>query len=89
MATLVAGATRFTKVQLTGSVLYDADGAQILGSQAGTVAAVSGTIPAGSTGTFGFKTATDRNTAITTILEIKTCVNAILSALKTHGLIDT
>lgn len=54
-----------------------------------TVADVAGTIPAGGTGTAagGWDTAGNRNTAITTITEIKTQLNALLTELRAKGYI--
>jgi len=89
MATLVDLTTRFGKVQLTGDALYDSDGDQLIGNQGAAVAAVAGTVAAGSTGTFGFKTATDRNAAVATVIELKTSLNLVITRLRAHGLIDT
>lgn len=54
-----------------------------------TVAAVAGSIPAGGTGAAagGWDTSGNRDTAITTITEIKTQVNLILTALKAAKII--
>lgn len=58
------------------------------GFTAQTVADVAGTIPAGGTGAAagGWDTAPNRDTAITTIGEIKTSHNATLAALAAMGL---
>ena len=54
-----------------------------------TVAAVAGSVPAGGTGTAagGWDTAGNRDTAITTIGEIKTQLNALMVALRQKGVI--
>jgi hypothetical protein len=59
--------------------------------QGATVAAVAGSIPAGGTGTAagGWDTAGNRDTAITTMTEIKTQLNALLVQLRATGVIDT
>lgn len=53
------------------------------------VADVAGAVPAGGTGAAagGWDTAANRNTAITTITEIKAQVNLILARLRTAGII--
>lgn len=55
-----------------------------------TVAAVAGSIPAGGTGAAagGWDTAGNRDTAITTITEIKTQLNALMTALRNKGIIN-
>lgn len=54
-----------------------------------TVAAVAGSIPAGGTGAAagGWDTSGNRDTAITTITEIKTQLNALLVQLKAAKII--
>lgn len=54
------------------------------------VASVAGSIPAGGTGTAagGWDTAGNRDTAITTIGEIKSQLNALLSALRQKGIVS-
>lgn len=56
----------------------------------GAVAAVAGTIPPGGTGAAagGWDTAGNRDTAITSITEIKTQFNALLTQLKASGVIS-
>lgn len=58
-------------------------------NQPATVAAVAGLIPAGGTGdaSGGWDTAGHRDTAITTITEIKTQLNDLIAKLKTAGII--
>jgi hypothetical protein len=53
------------------------------------VAAVAGTVPAGGTGAAagGWDTAPHRDTAITTVAEIITSHNALLTSLKNAGVI--
>lgn len=52
-----------------------------------SVANVAGSIPAGGTGTAagGWDTAGNRDTAITTMTEIKTQLNALLTELRAKG----
>lgn len=54
------------------------------------VASVAGTVEAGGTGAAagGWDTAGHRDTTITTITEIKTQLNALLTALRNKGLIS-
>jgi len=54
------------------------------------VANVAGTIPAGGTGAAagGWDTAGNRDTAITTIGEIKTQLNALLASLRQKGIVS-
>jgi len=71
------------------STLNNTDGPVTLGPQqsaeadagAATAAAVSGTVPAGGSGAAagGWDTAGNRDTAITTITELKTTVNALVT----------
>lgn len=58
------------------------------GERAATVAAVAGAIPAGGTGAAagGWDTAGNRDTAIVTIGEIKTQLNAVRTALRAANL---
>lgn len=53
------------------------------------VANIAGSIPAGGTGqnAGGWANSTDRNTALTTLGEIKTQLNAVLTELRARGLI--
>ncbi len=55
-----------------------------------TISNVAGSIPAGGTGAAagGWDTAGNRDTAITTIGEIKTQVNALLAELRLKGIIS-
>lgn len=64
-------------------------GAQRASRRAAVVAAVAGTVPAGGTGAAagGWDTAGNRNTAITTMTETITQLNALIASLKTAGLV--
>lgn len=55
------------------------------------VANVAGLIPAGGTGATegAYDTATNRNTTLTTVTEIKTQLNALLAGLRTAGVISS
>jgi hypothetical protein len=55
-----------------------------------TIANVAGTIPAGGTGTSagGWDTAGNRDTAITTMTEIRTQLNALLTELRAKGYVN-
>lgn len=55
-----------------------------------TIANVVGTIPAGGTGTAagGWDTAGNRDTAITTMTEIRTQLNALLTELRAKGYVN-
>ncbi|NJN35966.1 MAG: hypothetical protein HC794_01595 [Nitrospiraceae bacterium] len=76
--TLDEGQTEYDRIKLIGTVANSA------------VAVVAGSIPAGGTGAAagGWDTAGNRNTAITTITEIKTQLNALIVALQAKGLIS-
>lgn len=71
------GQTEFDRLKLIGTVANS------------TVANVAGTIPAGGTGAAAgaWDTSGNRDTAITTINEMRTQLNALLTALRAKGLI--
>ena len=81
----------FEILDTAGVVSFKVDGTAVLGEQAAAVAAVAGVIPAGGVGTAagGWDTAANRDTAITTITEIKTQLNDLLVKLRAHGIIAT
>jgi hypothetical protein len=69
--------------------LDPAAGAARESGRAAHVAAVAGSVPAGGTGATGgaWDTSGHRDTAITTITEIKTQVNALIDSLEDAGIL--
>ncbi len=83
------GTTNFDEVQLDNGKLYDSAGLQILADQQGTITAAgaySAPTPAGAVPVTS-QAATDLDTAAAQVASLTTKVNAILTAIKAHGLI--
>lgn len=81
----------FEVLDTAGVISIKVEDVALLGEQAAAVAAVAGSVPAGGTGAAagGWDTATNRDTAIATITEIKTQLNDLLTKLRAHGIIAT
>lgn len=69
----------------------DADRLKEILTTGSAVASVAGSIPAGGTGAAagGWDTAANRDTAITTMTEIKTQLNALLTELRARKIISS